>query len=164
MKRPILFLLSLLMLATGCDVDPVDRPVVSESGRDYVWCQVGEANYLADGLSVSLNAALDTAYLVLDVRRVYGPDNGLELKSIEMRVARKDLVPQRRIGLDEEQARIAFLSGATALSATDVTGYVLFWKCADQILAGQFEFQCSSAPYSFYISHGMFDLKAPFVL
>ena len=164
MKSIISIFLTLLPLVSTCTFDPVDRPVVSESGRDYVWCQLDDTNYLAKGTSVSLNAAKDTAYIVLDVRKVAGEGTNVRLSSIEMRIARKDLKPQLRVNLDQEQVKVYCTDGVADYWASTVAGYLKFWKCSEHILAGQFEFQCTAVPGSFYISHGMFDLKALFVL
>ena len=165
MKRGILLLISLLPLLAACDIiDSVRYPEVTEMGKNYVWCQMDDCNYLKDGLSVTLNPAGDTVYFDIKVQRVYGFSSDIELKSLEMRVAFKDLEPQRRLDLDNEQVRVSYTSASTPLWASDVSGYVMFWKCAGRILSGQFEFQCSAATRDFYISHGIFDLKAPFVL
>ena len=164
MKSIVFISLAILPLVSTCAFDPVDRPVVSENGRDYVWCQLENTNYLSNGVSVSLNESKDTTIIILNVKKVYGDVTSVKLNSIEMRVARKDLNSQRRVNLEQDQVKVSCSDGVTDYWTSSATGYVKFWTCADHVLSGQFEFQCIAMPGSFYISHGIFDLKAPFVI
>ena len=164
MNKCCLFLFLFFPFLASCNYDAITHPLVTEEGRDYVWCEVEDCNYHRASSKLSRNAARDSVYVSLSLDCVYGHPGDVELKDIEFRLAVQDIKRGGRIPLNAEQAVVRYSDGSNDRQASDVEGAVRIWKYTEGVFAGQFEFRCSAVPIDFEVEHGIFDLRLLFRL
>ena len=137
-------------------------PHLSSDGRGYLWFKSGHAAYRDSYYSPSFNSTQDSLILYFEVEPESFAEGETVLTSIEMRFAVKDAVPGVRMEQEEKMVHVSCKDGkGNQTWANKVNGNMLLWRFDSGIVAGQFEYSCSSASSQFKISHGILDVKVP---